>query len=414
MSRLTNKGLNDVDAAAFAERANGPHTVRWKANIYWWSGGHQTLVYEDLPIVGGTLRLDSSDPIRRHLTLEIAGLGQLVPDSSSDPLAPFGQYVILWCTIDRADGTWFPWVKQGEYPIQTCTSEWPSMIQTVEAADWSKPVQDHLHGRKHSYNHLSIRDAVKEITEATLPDKVFVIYADAASYTTKVEPNSVAEAGSSRWDYAVELCQARGFECFFASTGDLVIRKDVTDDDNDTVPGTGPDIGTVSNPIAIIRDGERGNLVALTSAVTREGGCNGVFINLHETASQSLRRHGRRVAGDKRVNVLVQALGTGPLVWGGRYPKQPYVIEKSVKVITDDVVAAQQRRANRLLHRRRGAVRTLDLDAIGLYWLEPDDKIRIQYAGRTEAHFVQAIDIDLGGDSPARIKTRAITVTDPG
>lgn len=414
MSRLANRGHNAADVAHFTERANGPHSVRWKASSYWWSNGVQTLLREDIPITGGTLSLDSSDPIRRHLTLEVAGVGELVPNDPADALAPFGQYLILWMTIDRADGSWFNWSKVGEFPIQTCTSEWPSMIQTVEAADWSKPVQDHLHGKKHSYNHMTIHNAVKTITEASLHDRAFSIYADAESYDVRVEPNSVAEAGSSRWDYAVELCQARGFETFFQHDGDLVIRKDITNDDDNSIPAVGPDIGSVSDPIAIIRDGEGGNLVALTSSVTREGGCSGAFITLHETASQSLRRHGRRVAGDRRVNVTVQALGTGPLEWGGRYPKQPYVVEKPVKVITDDIVAAQTRRAKRILHKRGGVIRSLDLDAVGLYWVEPDDRVRVQYAGRTEYHFVSSIEFDLSGQSPARIRTRSLNTQDPG
>jgi hypothetical protein len=302
-------------------------------------------------------------------------------------------------------------LKQGEYPIQTTTSEWPSMLQTVECADWSVVVDDFLHTKKKAYNKLTIKAAVQQLTEAALPDKVFSIHADADALVTKVEPNSVAEAGSSRWETAVAVAQARRFEAFFDSRGNLVIRKDVTQENNEAIPGIGPDIGTVSNPVAVIRDGGGGNLVAVTVSATREGGCNGVFINLHETASQDLRRKGRPVSGDKRVNVAVSALGTGPITWGDKYGRQPMVIEKAVKVITDDVVAHQQRRAQRLLHRRGGVVRSLDLDAVGLYWLEPDDKVRVQYDGRAEAHYVQSVQFDLEGQKPARIRTRDCQVT---
>jgi hypothetical protein len=409
-----------VKAADFRKRSCEAHQVRWRADVVRWSGGVEHVLYEHLPILGGTLSLDASDPTRRHLTLEIAGVGRLVPDQPSDPLACFGQVVKLWMTIDRAGGAtqegggFFPWIKMGEYPIQTTTSEWPSLQQTIECTDYSTVVGDFLHTKKKSYSQRSVYTAIQQITEAALPDKAFSIHSQDGAKSVQVEPHTIADAGSDRWETAVNLAAARGFETFFDRNGNLVIRDDVTNDDNDTIPGVGPDIGTVSNPVATIRDGERGNLVGLTQSVTREGGCNGVFINLHETASQTLRRQGRPVAGDKRVNVQVQALGTGPILWGDRYGRQPIVVERPVKVITDDVVAAQTRRAKRMLHRRGGVVRTLDLDAVGLYWLEPDDRVRIQYAGRTEAHFVASIEFDISGQSPARVRTRSLAVSDPG
>lgn len=415
MSRLVTRGFNPVDAAEFKDRANGPHTVRWKASSYRWSGGTEQLIYDDLPIVGGTLSLDSSDPTRRHLTLDIAGVGQLVPDAPADPLAPFGQYLKLWSTIDRTNGGFFGWLKHGEFPIQTISSEWPSMQQTVDCVDYSAVVGDYLHTQKKAYNHRSVYDAVRQITEAALPDKAFTIHTHDGVRSTQVEPHTIADAGSDRWEVAVGIAQARGFETFFDWNGDLVIRDDITNDDNETIPGVGPDIGTVSSPIAVIADGLGGNLVGLTASVTREGGCNGVFINLHETASQTLRnKKGQLVAGDKRVNVQVSALGTGAIAWGNRYGRQSLVIEKPVKVITDDVVAAHTRRAKRLLHRRGGVIRTLDVDAVGCYWVEPDDRVRIKYDGRTEAHYVASIEFDISGASPARIRTRSLTVEDPG
>jgi hypothetical protein len=414
MSRLSSRGYSAQDAADFRTRANGPHTLRWKASSYRWSGGVEHLLYDDLPLVGGTLSLDASDPTRRKLTLDVGGGEALVPVTSADPLAPFGQLVKLWCRIDRADGSWFPWLKHGEFPIVTVTSEWPSLVQTVECQDYSSVVDDYLHTKKKSYNHLTVHNALKQITEAALPDKVFAIHSEDHAKTIKVEPNSVAESGSSRWETATMIAQARGFETFFDWDGDLVIRDDVTDDQDETIPAVGPDIGTVTNPIATIRDGAGGNLVALTVAVTREGACNAVFINIHETASQTLRAKKKKLAGDKRVNVQVSALGDGAIAWGDKFGRVPIVMERQVKLITDDIVAAQRRRARRLLNRRGGVVRTVDLDAVGLYWLEADDKVRIVYHGVTEAMYVASIEFDLSGQSPARIRCRSLSVTDPG
>lgn len=414
MSRLSTRGFSPEDAAEMQERANGPHSVRWKASAYRWSGGVEYLLSDDIPLTGGRLSLDASEPVRRKLSLEVASAGGLVPTTSNAPLAPFGQVIKLWVRIDRFDGSWLPWLKMGEYPIITTTSEWPGLNQTVECEDYSSVVDAYAHTRKKGYNRLTIHQALQEITEAALPDRVFAIHSEDGAKSMKVEPNSIAEAGSSRWDTAVQIAQARGFETFFDYNGDLVIRDDVTDDQNETIPGVGPDIGTVSNPVAVIRDGPGGNLVALTVSVTREGACNGVFVNIHETASQTLRAKKKKLAGDKRVNVQVSALGTGSIAWGDRFGRVPVVLERQVKLITDDIVTAQRHRARRLLNRRGGIVRSVDLDAVGLYWLEADDKVRVTYEGTTEAHYVASIEFDLAGSSATRIRTRSLSVSDPG
>lgn len=473
MARLTDRGFTEEDAAEFMERANGPHTISWTAEIYRWVAGEEnTLLAAGLvPIIGGTLTLDGSDPTRRRLTLEVGGAGELVPDQPYDPLAPFGQVLKLWVQIDRADGSWFPRLKMGEYPIQTTTTEWPSMTQTVEAADYSWLVDAYLFERKKSYHGMTIRDAVEEIVKDALPDSEFLIQSPGDPHYITVEPHTVAEAGTGRWAMAQSICQARGMESFFNYSGNLVIRHDVTNnsDEVETIPGEGPDIGTVADPVAVIKDGPGGNLVALTVGLTREGAINGVFINVHETVSQTMAArkvreaesgtiepdpeydpdwddvlrgdappppdpsdpdppdpadldHGdpevpkipNPAAGDPRVNVTVKALGVGPIKWGDKYGRQNIVLERNVKRINDNVINAQIHRAKRLLHRRGGVIRSVDLDAVGLYWLEPDDKVRVKYDGRTEAHYVASIEFDLTGAEPARVRTRALNVTDPG
>src|SRR3954467_3064537 len=116
MSHLTTRGWSLEDAAELRARSAGPHTVQWRASVSRWSRGREHVLCEALPLTGGKLTLDSSDPTRRQLTLELAAAGSLVPIWPNDPLAPFGQIVKLYCRIDRFDGSWLPWLKQGEFP----------------------------------------------------------------------------------------------------------------------------------------------------------------------------------------------------------------------------------------------------------------------------------------------------------
>lgn len=454
MARLSDRGLSAAEAQAWKERANGPHTVRWTADVFRWVDGEEHTLWESLPIVGGSLSMDGSDPNRRHLTMEVGSAGELVPDQPSDPLAPFGQKVRLWVTIDAADGSWLPRLRMGEFVIVTTSSEWPGLAQTIECADYSYLADTYLFERKRSFGHRTVRAAVEQIIEEAIPDQLFTVNSPNDAQTILVEPHTNIEAGTSRWEAIQSITEARGFDAFFSASGNLIIRHAVSSNDNEveTIPGEGPDIGTISNPVAVIRDGPGGNLVALTASGTREGSVNGVFINLHETVSQTMAARklseatsgvieddpddtledGSPVtpddtsadpelqpipnpgAGDPRVNVTIAALGVGPVQWGDRFGRQNILLDRNVKRINNSNVNAEKKRAKRLLHRRAGVIKTIDLDAVGLYWVEPDDKIRLAYAGRSEDHFAASVEIDLAAEQPTRIRTRALTVTDLG
>jgi len=408
MSKLTSRGYTAQDATDFMARTLEPHTLQWKASSVLYSGGNVVSLAEELPIVSGTLALDSSDPHRRQLSLEVGGLDQFVADAPNDPLVPFGQILNLWCRIDRRDGSWFPWLKQGEFPINTYTYETPAEVITVDCMDYSARVDEFLHLTREGYGKQTVRGAVVEIVNDAIPDKLFNVNASAAAGTVKLV-NYVAEAGQGRWDAAVELCTTKGFECFFDAAGNLVIRKDLTDDNDEALPENGPDIGTVTSPVAVIADGPTGNLVALTATVTRQGAVNAVQVNLNATVAQKGNKPDIDVTRSRTASVE-----TGSIAWGDRFGRMPFVKERNVKKITAALLNDAQSDAKRLLHRRRGVIRYLDLDAAGLYWVEPDDKIRVSYGGMVENHYVQRVEFDLTGQAPARLRTRQLAVTDPG
>jgi hypothetical protein len=429
MSRLTGRGYSPDDAAMMQQRCNGPHSFKWKASV--WRG--TTKLYDDIPLTGGTLTLDSSDPIRRHLTLEVGGGEEWAPKNANSPLVPFGQRITLWVTCDRQDGSWLPWLKMGEYQVFTHSFERPSMMTTVECHDISGAVDEYLLLGKRSFVDQTIRDAIVDLCEEAVPGYVFGVVASAASDDPdKAIKNYVADAGTSRWEACVELASRRGHEAFFNANGDLVLRYDVTDDNDESIPGTGPDIGTVSSPIGTIKDGQGGNLVGLTATVSREGATNGVRINLHSTVPRKVRKkHDRDAAAsweDAPITAHVSEFqSSGPVAWGGLFGRIPIVIERDLKDLKrwsnggaetwSNAQADAHQDARRILHRRRGLTRYLDIHALPMYWLEADDKVKIQWRDGattvTEYHFVQRVEFDLAG-GPMEIKTRQLNVVDPG
>jgi hypothetical protein len=424
MSRLTTRGTNkstlysQADADDFTARSVKPHTLRWKAHAYRWinSGGAVEVLMEDIPIVGGKLVMDSSDQVRRRLTLDIGAGAELEPRTWRDPLVPFGQFIILWCSIDREDGTFFPWLKMGEFHIQSYVYERPSQIATVEALDYSAIVNEYLHTKKKSYGKLTVAAAIDAMVNPALPNKSYLIVAHPEAKTNKVRESFVSDAASPRWEQAVKVAEENACDTFWDWNGDLVIRPNLGDGNDDIIPESGPDVGTKDGPIATIRDEEGGALIGMTATVTRDGACNGVFVNIHETADQKAKDAKARAArGDSRVDVQVSALaGTGsPVMYGDTFGRIPVVFEKSVSKITDAVETHYRDLASTILARRRGVVRYIDLAMVGGYHLEPDDKVRIQFDGRTEDHYVQAITFELAGGATI-VRTRELHVEDPG
>ena len=418
MATLESRGMASDDADEWRARSVQPHSQQWKGDVYTWApGGGNNPVVLGIPITGGTLTIDSSAQYRRHLHLELGGGEQWSPVNPNSPLVPFGQRIFLYSRIDRYDGSWLPWLKMGEFWITDHVFERPSLIVTVEADDYGEPVDEFLHLNRKSYANHSVRGAIVQMVNDALPNNGFTVHADDQADNVKVA-NFVADAAQGRWDAATKLASKFGREVLFDAQGNLVIRHDITDDQNDTIPGTGPDIGTVANPIAIIKDGQHGNMVGMTASVSRKGACNGVAFALTSTVTKKIKVKKKKKSVSHDVFRTVTAFQPdGPVAWGDQFGRVPIVVSQSVNKITADLINNRQQRANHLLHRRRGLTRYIDLDALPLLWLEADDKIRVTWHAHTdvvsEAHYVQSVIFDIAG-GPMQIKTRALSVTDPG
>jgi len=425
MSKLTGRGFSAQDAEEFIERTNGSHTARWRASSYRFIDGTATLLKSNVPIVSGELTLDSSNPTRRQLSIEVA-IGpndELIPNDPADPLVPFGQYLVVWLDVDRGDGiSWFPSIKMGEFPITSYVFERPSMIVTVEAADWSSRVEEYLHLGKTGYkNKPSVRAAIIDMVSAAVPEKLWDIGQfnqgsgmDVGKYTV--------DASVGRWTAATELADRNGLEIFFDDNGDLCIRRAITRDNDSVVPSDGPDIGTVKDPVATIAEGT--NLVGMTSSLTREGGCNHVRINLTGTVTRRDKKQDTEGKGSAGIEThqkkwsdhVDSTTDSGPVAFGSTFGKLPLVLETNLHRLGQTGSGekdAQRERAKGLRQRRLGLIKYIDLDALGCYQLEPDDKVKLKFGGVTEDHYVQSVTFDLTGQSATRIRTRQIATTNP-
>jgi hypothetical protein len=436
MAKLESRGFSAADAEEFRARCLQPHRVQWKADVYkWGSGGSAVTIAKDIPIVGGRLTMDSSDPYRRQVVLEIGGGESWAPVDDTSPLTPFGQRIYLFCRIDKADGTNTSWLKMGEFWITSNVFERPSTILTVEASDYSEVVDGYLHMSRKSYVGHTVGGAITGMVQAALPNGGWsnVVLPNAVDNTRRRVTKYVADAGRGRWECAEELASKYGIDIYFNSNGDLTYRQSLSDSsdvDDTAIRGVGPDIGTSKYPVAIIKGGASGNLIAMTSTVTRDGGANGVRINMHSVVTKKVNTRKKDKKGkwiyknvDVDVNRHKDALQTsGPAKWGDSFGYLPVVISEEVDKITTAVQVNRQARANALLRRRRGLIRYIDLDILPRYDLEPDDIVRIDVTHTDAAgvvttfkefHYIQRCEFDLTG-GPLRLRTRQLNVTDLG
>lgn len=394
MSRLSDR-MGAGDAVTFASRANDAHHFKIKADVYSMKPGD--LLAADIPIVGGKLTMDSSNPTRRELRLEVAG-EEYIPRDASSLLAPIGRRILLYVSIDRLDGSWLPWLKLGEFPIITTVVERPATKVTIDCGDYSTIVDEYLMLNGRSFKGVTLKDAIVDLVQSALPDRVFGVHASSHATTSKFQ-NYVADPGKGRWATCLEMADKKGQETFFDYNGDLVIRYDRTVDDENVIAGTGPDIGTVSDPVAVLSEGQTGNIVALTSSLSRRGAANGVRFIL--------------TAPDGKWKYFT-SITSGLVAWGDSFGRLPIVQTFNVNKITQEKKNDYTQRAQNLLRRRRGLVRYLDMDVTPIYWLEPDDTVQITWAGATEYHYVSRVEMDLSGRRPMRVRTRQLAVDDPG
>lgn len=408
MGHLTKRGwatkspqISSNEATEFKDRCRESHTARWSADVTRWNGSEEALLATEIPITGGTLTLDSGDQIRRQLRMTVGGGEEWEPTSASDPLPPWGQRIHLYVQIDRRGGGWFPRLKMFTGPIRENIFERPSLISTLECADPGSTLHEYLHVRRKGYGGQTLREAVVAMADAALPGGVYAVDASAGAASQDVE-TYVADAGQSRLEAANEVAGKWGYEAFFDWAGDLVIRRDITDEDDDAWDPSeaGPDIGDVARPVAIFQDREGGNLIGTTTSLSREGSVNGVAVNL-----DALRKsHGGD--GDLHWNHLETAGGS--IAWGDIFGRIPLVETKDVHKITSGMESRQTQRAKKLLKRRRGMIQFIDFDALPSYWVEPDDRVQLAIGATAANYFLERIEFDLTGGA-MRCRTRVLT-----
>lgn len=221
--------------------------------------GEQTTVVADVKLANAaSVHVDTSAASRRSLRCMIADpLGDLAPVVASDPLAPYGNELVVTSGFSWPDGS-FERVPVGVFRIVdseaagngqvslTCLDRSVVIAENRFEVPYAIPAGTNLVG------------AIQALLTSRYPGITFSV-----TSTARTVPLTVFQEGSHSgdpWRNAADLAAADGYEVFFDAAGVVVIRP---------VPDP-----TATAPVWTYAPGPDSLLIGSTSAMNAEGAAN--------------------------------------------------------------------------------------------------------------------------------------------
>lgn len=332
-----------------------------------------------IDIVDGTVTLDQTAAVRGRCDISIVDDGtlDLVPDTSSSLLAPYGNEIRLSRGIEYPDGT-TELVSLGVFRIQDAEIEdAPDGMQIrIAGLDRAQRIIDARFEEPYQIaSGTNYTTAIEDVLTAVWPD----IETDLAT-TALTTPALIAQEGDDRWEFAQQMAQAISMRLYFDGDGVCVLTPD-----------------TQSDPVATLAEGTDGVLLTAGRRWTREGTFNRVIAtgeNTGETAPA------RGVATDD--NALSPTYYYGPFGSVPRFYSSPF--------LTTDTQAAAA--AQSVLNKELGTSEQVQFGVLVLPHLEPGDVVRVTRAraGIDEDHIIDQLTVPLTADGSMTGQTRATQV----
>jgi hypothetical protein len=347
-------------SARFLAALATSHTMVAKVDAYY--AGQ--LVAANLPFSDGSVTVDRGSKTRRTLSLTIPD-PKWLPWDATDPLAPYGQRLVVSRGIRFANGA-EEWVPLGTFRVDEPSGDVHLGPVTVTGATAEADIIDDKFQTPVTTRGMGgCVDAITTIIRQTIPD------ATITNLTVGNRNPAVAvatwDAGTDRWDVVSQIALAMKAEIYVDALNRFVI-ADLPDVVN----------GAVAWDIA---DGEGGTLISHGRSIRRTSVYNGVLASGENTAS-----------GAAPVSALVvDNSPTSPTRWGGPFGKVTKTISSALWTTTAGCQAAAE---FALFDATAPNVQT-SLDTLPNPALEGNDIIRLVSAGRKERFLVQSLSIPL-------------------
>ncbi|MEU3730001.1 DUF5047 domain-containing protein [Streptomyces sp. NPDC033538] len=333
------------------------------------------LVRANLPFDSGSVTVDRGSKSRRKLSLTVSDPA-LLPWGETDPLAPYGQQLVVSRGIRYTNGA-EEWVPLGTFRIDNPSGDAHFGPVTVSGTTMeSAVIDDKFQVPTTTRGMGGCVDAMTTLIRQTLPDAVVTNL----TAGNRNPPVAVAtwDAGNDRWDAITQIARAMSAEIYVDAQDRFAI-TDLPDVVNDAVAWD-------------ITEGEGGNLISSARSVSRTAVCNAVVASGENTAS-----------GAAPVGATARDTSpTSPTRWGGPFGKVTKFISSALWLTEGDCQSA----ANFALFDAIAPNVETSLSALPNPAVEGNDIIRLIHAGRKERYLVQSVGIPLTADGDFSVSLR--------
>ncbi len=323
--------------------------------------------------IDGNVTLDQTAASRGRMDLQLAS-PDLVPTSSTDALAPFGNELRVYRGIPDT------LVSLGIFRIDEAnvTDSPDALTIAVTGMDRSVRLIDARFEEPYIVSAgTNVVTAIETMVEQADPTIVVNL-----EPTSAVMPLIVYDEGGDRWKALQDMATSIGRSLYFDGDGEL----------------TGKPVSAGATPVAAIAEGAGGTLLTAGRRLARQGAHNRYIVTGENAAEGSAPARG--VATDD--NPL------SPTYYYGAFGKVPAFVTS--QLVTTDQQA--QDMAQGLLARELGVTDQVNFGSLVNPALEPDDVVTVtrERLGVNEDHILDALTIPLAATGTMTGQTRASQV----
>lgn len=338
-------------------------------------------VLADIPVVGGSIRVDRNSRSRRSGSMDI-GSPDLFPKFTSDILAPLGTEIIIRSGMVYPDGD-EELIPLGTFIITDISAEEENgLLPRVEFMDRAHRVFETSTHNADEAEVTVFGDPISGHTTQAALESMIVYPApgwpSSPLWGLTIQqnlpdipiPGGQFAGDTDRWEIAQSLATSMGCEIFFDNFGQCVCQR---------VPGITSST-TFDDAIWTIEPGEGGTLISLSTSISRNDTYNSVVV-LGSTPDGATKQP---MATVYDLNI------SSPTYYHGPFGKKTLRVSDS-KLTTEKQCKTA---AQGILKNTLGIAKNVTFGAIANPALDAGDIILLKYPdGRQELHIIDSYDL---------------------
>jgi hypothetical protein len=354
-------------------------------DVYYGKGSLSQLIASDLPVVSGSITIDSKGNNRRSGSIVI-GDPDLFPNLlNNTPIEPYGTEFVIKSGVTYADGT-EELVPLGKFPIYTISGrEEGGMFPEVRFFDRSKICEESGYLEPRDYSGKRCIDRIEKLMDYMFGDDGGPIDIHVGDDVQDIKLPGGSNFSENHWARIQKLAETMATEVFFDVNGDLVIQ---------TPPFVDQSF-PLQSAVFAIDPGDYGVLVSATRTITRDQTYNRIGVYGAPPNGNGTQPYGEATDSNPR----------SPTYFYGPFGK----VTRSFQYPTLTRPSHCQRTADMLLRQHAGLTRSVDFGMLANPALDVGDIVLLEYPsdGIQELHIIDQITIPFDGGA-SRGKTRTL------